>query len=80
MLLIAAITIDSTSNSLGRKSVDLIFMVACMVAMTGFPRNVPNRMAAILRRSQAQLPAGLRRPADRLSTRPIYGKFAGLKP
>ncbi len=84
MLLIAAITIDSTSNSLGRKSVDLLFMVACMVAMTGFPRNVPNRAAAIWRRSQGQLDgqfdAGLHRPADRLSTRPIYGKLAGSKP
>jgi len=80
MLLLAAMIIDSTSNSLGRKSVDLFFMVACMVAMTGFPRNVPRRAAAIWRQPQEQLPSGLRRPANRLSARPIYGKLAGLKP
>jgi hypothetical protein len=79
MLLIAAIIIDSTSNSLGRKSVDLLFMVACMVAMTGFPRNVSNLAAATWRRSQGPLAAGLRRPAAPLSTRPTYGKFAGFK-
>jgi hypothetical protein len=80
MLLIAAIIIDSTSNSLGRKSVDLLFMVACMVAMTGFPRNVPNRAALAWRRSRGQLTAGLRRPAAPMSTRPTYGKLAGFKP
>ena len=36
MLLASAIAIDSTSNSLGRKSVDLCFVVACMVAMSGY--------------------------------------------
>jgi hypothetical protein len=36
MLMASAILIDSTSNSLGRKSADLFFMAACMVAMTGY--------------------------------------------
>ncbi|HVY14998.1 MAG TPA: VpsF family polysaccharide biosynthesis protein [Rhodopila sp.] len=75
MLLIAAVAIDSTSNSLGRKSVDLLFMTACMVAMTGFPRVAPRRAAAIWRLpGRAQV--GLR---TRLNTQPVHAKLAGLK-
>jgi hypothetical protein len=38
MLMISTIAIDSTSNSLGRKSIDLFMLAACMIAMTGYQR------------------------------------------
>ncbi len=41
MLLIATILIASTSNSLGRKSTDLFFATACIMAMTGYPKTAP---------------------------------------
>jgi hypothetical protein len=74
MLLIGAIAIDSTSNSLGRKSVDLVFMVACMVAMTGYPRTAP---AASLRRRAIST---FRRTTERLGGRPSHANLAGFKP
>jgi hypothetical protein len=49
LLLLAAILIDSTSNSLGRKSVDLFMMTACMVAMTGYARAPPAASVAFRR-------------------------------
>lgn len=36
IMLLASIVIDSTSNSLGRKSPDLVFMTACAIAMSGY--------------------------------------------
>jgi hypothetical protein len=73
MLLVSAILIDSTSNSLGRKSVDLLFMVACMVAMTGYPRTAPS--VSIPRRAVATL----RRTTARLAVRPSPVNLAGFK-
>ena len=68
-----AILIDSTSNSLGRKSVDLVFMVACMVAMTGYPDTAP---------ALASPPSHntLRRTTERLGSRPSHANLAGFKP
>ncbi|MDQ2802554.1 MAG: VpsF family polysaccharide biosynthesis protein [Pseudomonadota bacterium] len=36
MVLVATLIMVSSSNSLGRKGPDLFFLVACMIAMTGF--------------------------------------------
>jgi hypothetical protein len=74
MLLVGAIAVDSTSNSLGRKSVDLVFMVACMVAMAGYPQTAP---AASFRR---RVMATFRRTTERLGTRPPHANLAGFKP
>jgi hypothetical protein len=73
MLLVSAILIDSTSNSLGRKSVDLFFMAACMIAMTGYPRTTSS--VSIKRRALTTL----RQPPLRLSTRAPEMNLAGLK-
>jgi polysaccharide biosynthesis protein VpsF len=74
MLLIGSIIVDSTSNSLGRKSVDLIFMVACMVAMSGYPRAAP---ALSLRRRAITT---FRKTSERLGARPSHANLAGFKP
>jgi hypothetical protein len=76
MLLIASILIDSTSNSLGRKSVDLFFMVACLVAMTGYQSVVPTVAMSLRRRALT----GLRRSTERLNVRPTPANLAGFKP
>jgi hypothetical protein len=73
MLLISAISIDSTSNSLGVKSSDLFLMVACMVAMNGYPRTVP---ALSLRRRAITT---LRRTSERLGASPSHANLAGFK-
>jgi hypothetical protein len=78
ILLAVAIMIDSTSNSLGRKSVDLFFMAACMIAMTGYPRSLPIisiRRTALtgLRRTSE------RRTPERLGVRPTHANLAGFK-
>jgi hypothetical protein len=78
MLLISAILIDSTSNSLGRKSVDLFFMAACMIAMTAYPRtapslSIPRKVLTNLRRTAD------RRPPDGLGAHPSHANLAGLK-
>jgi hypothetical protein len=73
MLLVSAILIDSSSNSLGRKSVDLFFMVACMIAMTGFPRTAP--AVSIPRKALNSL----RRTTARLAVRPSHVNLAGFK-
>jgi hypothetical protein len=73
MLMFAAILIDSSSNSLGRKSVDLLFMTACMIAMTGYPRTAP---ATSLRRRAITT---LRRTTERLGARPSHANLAGFK-
>ena len=73
MLLISAILIDSTSNSLGRKSVDLFLMVACMVAMTGYPQTTP--VVSIPRRVMTTM----RRTSERLGVRPSHANLAGFK-
>jgi hypothetical protein len=69
LLLLAAILIDSTSNSLGRKSIDLFMMAACMTVMTGYPKRL-TQQAAVHRRPAG----GLRRPL----THDIH--LAGIKP
>jgi hypothetical protein len=74
MLLTAAILIDSTSNSLGRKSDDLVFMVACMVAMTGYRQTAPS--LSLRRRAITTF----RRTAERLGARPSHANLAGFKP
>lgn len=74
MLLVTAIIVDSSSNSLGRKSVDLYFMAACMIAMTGYPRTAP---AVSLRRKAL---TSLRRTTERLGARPSHANLAGFKP
>lgn len=75
MLLVSAIIIDSTSNSLGRKSADLFFMVACMVAMTGYPRVA----ARTIRLARPRPPLAVQRAAQRLTARPSQAKLAGYK-
>jgi hypothetical protein len=74
IFLIGAIIVDSTSNSLGRKSVDLIFMVACMAAMSGYPRITP---AVSLRRRAITT---FRKTSERLGIRPSHANLAGFKP
>jgi hypothetical protein len=76
MLLFAAVLIDSSSNSLGRKSVDLFFMAACMIAMTGFPaaRRVPR---AVSRPRPAPAP---NRATGLGGFRPSQRTLAGFKP
>lgn len=74
MLMLAAVLIDSTSNSLGRKSVDLLFMTACMIAMTGYPRTAP---ATSLRRRAMTT---LRRATEKLGVTPSHANLAGFKP
>ena len=74
MLLFAAILIDSTSNSLGRKSVDLFFMTACMIAMTGYPATAAGHGAA----PPDQSPR-LGRTTERLGARPSHANLAGFK-
>jgi hypothetical protein len=73
MLLLSAILIDSTSNSLGRKSVDLFFMAACMIAMTGYPRAAP--ALSLPRRAISTL----RQTTRRLGVRPSHVNLAGFK-
>ena len=51
LLLLAAIFINSTSNSLGRKSMDLFMIVAYMAAMTGYDRMPYRAVAAVRRRT-----------------------------
>jgi len=75
MMLLAAILIDSTSNSLGRKSADLFFLTACIVAMTGYPKTAP--VPHPVTRKQ---PVGRGRDVDHLSLRPSPEKLVGLKP
>jgi hypothetical protein len=75
MLLIASILIDLTSNSLGRKSVDLFFMTACLIAMTGYQSIVPT-LAMSLRRKAF---TGLRPSTKRLSVRPTPATLAGSR-
>lgn len=72
MLLAAAMIIDSTSNSLGRKSVDLFFMAAFMVAMTGYPEIAAQRAVPVARRV-----LGLR--GQRADLQITNGNLAGLK-
>ncbi|HEY0181711.1 MAG TPA: VpsF family polysaccharide biosynthesis protein [Rhodopila sp.] len=74
MLLLAAILIDSTSNSLGRKSADLLLMAAYMIAMSGFPRTAP--AVSIPRRALTTL----RQTSARLGIRPSQANLAGFKP
>jgi hypothetical protein len=75
MLLLAAILVDSTSNSLGRKSPDLFFMTACLIAMTGY-----SKTALAATRSISRAPPNVRgRSADRLGLRPSPVNLAGFK-
>ena len=59
-ILISTIMISSTSNSLGRKCADLVFMAACMLPLIGFA-DVTQRKAVRMRPRFA-LAAALRRP------------------
>jgi hypothetical protein len=80
MLLIAAIAIDSTSNSLGRKSVDLFFMVACMVAMNGFPQVAVRRRLPMPRRPAVEAdPLTTRLGLRPIQPKLIQAKLAGFK-
>ena len=74
MLLLAAILIDSTSNSLGRKSVDLFFLAACMVAMTGYPKTAPAAATPVSR----EPPIGPR-ATERPGLRPSPVKLIGIR-
>lgn len=74
MLMFAAILIDSSSNSLGRKSVDLFLMAAYMIAMTGYPRTAP--AASVQRKAMT----GLRRASGKLGVRPSHVNLAGFNP
>lgn len=74
MLLLASILIASTSNSLGRKSTDLFFATACIVAMTGFPRTSPAPAKPVSR----DRPMGVR-TSERLGLRPTPVKLLGTK-
>jgi hypothetical protein len=60
LLLIAMVVIDSTSNSLGRKTDDLCYLAACMIAVSAFARR-PVEAAAEPERRRAPPP----RPRDR---------------
>jgi hypothetical protein len=73
MLMPGAILIDSISNSLGRKSVDLLFMAACMIAMAGYLRTAP--AVSLQRRALTTL----RRTSARLVARPSHANLAGFK-
>lgn len=70
IMVFAAVLIDSTSNSLGRKSPDLMFMAASLLAMPGFDEML--RPTVLLRRAMA------RTRQYGLSTNPV--NLAGLKP
>nr|WP_294529822.1 VpsF family polysaccharide biosynthesis protein [uncultured Rhodopila sp.] len=74
MLLISAIVIASTSNSLGRKSTDLFFATACIIAMTGYPKTASARTGTISR----EQPIGLR-TNQRQGLRPTPVKLLGSK-
>jgi MFS family permease len=73
MLLVSAILVDSTSNSLGVKSSDLFLMVACLVGMSGYPETKP---AISLRRRAIST---LRQTSERLGVRPSHANLAGFK-
>ncbi len=60
IMLIASVIVSSTSNSLGRKTSDLVFLSASMIALSGFA--VEWREAALRIRPRFALPAALRRP------------------
>ncbi|HQT76009.1 MAG TPA: VpsF family polysaccharide biosynthesis protein [Rhodopila sp.] len=73
MMIFASILIDSTSNSLGRKSSDLVFMTACLIAMTGYAQTAP----VLSLRQRATV--GLQRTTRRLGLSPSPVNIAGLK-
>ncbi|PPQ25759.1 VpsF family polysaccharide biosynthesis protein [Rhodopila globiformis] len=75
LLLLAAILIDSTANSLGRKGSDLFLMTACMIALTGYPRTAPATQPA-----PRPPPLGRSRTAEHAGLRPSPVKLAGFKP
>jgi hypothetical protein len=79
MLLIAAILIDSTSNSLGRKSNDLLLMTACMVAMTGYQSVVPAAATSLRRKALTSLRRTTERLGSKPSIRPTPTNLAGFK-
>jgi hypothetical protein len=78
MLLVSMVLIASTSNSLGRKSTDLFFTTAFMIAMTGFKSAVPVEAASFRRKALTSL----RRTTERLGAKPSSMRpthLAGLK-
>lgn len=75
MLLIASITIESTSDAVGGKTAELFFMTASLIAMTGYRSVVP--IGAIAFRRKA--PAGPGRTNNRLGVRPMPANLTGLR-
>ncbi|HEX2943003.1 MAG TPA: VpsF family polysaccharide biosynthesis protein [Rhodopila sp.] len=75
MMIFASILIDSTSNSLGRKSPDLVFMTACLIAMTGYA-HAASPVLSLRQRANA----GVQRASRRLRLSPSPVNIAGLKP
>jgi hypothetical protein len=75
ILVISMIAIASTSNSLGRKSTDLFFTTACIMAMTGYPKTAS---------APAKKPVSRDRPiggrtSRRLALQPTQVKLLGSK-
>ncbi|MBS0644284.1 MAG: VpsF family polysaccharide biosynthesis protein [Acetobacteraceae bacterium] len=70
LLILAAIAIDSTSNSLGRKSIDLFMLVAVVMAMTGYRTSLVS-LPSLMRRRPAPTAASLQ---------PYPARLAGVKP
>jgi hypothetical protein len=59
-MVLGAVLIASTSNSLGRKSSDLVFLAVCMLPLIGFAEVARHRVVAL--RPRFALSAALRRP------------------
>jgi hypothetical protein len=72
-LLLAAIAILSSSNSIGVKGPDLFMMTACAVTMSGRTEQVSSRVRRVLRRSM--IPAHLRL---RGLTTEVHASFSAL--
>jgi hypothetical protein len=75
MLLISMIIIASTSNSLGRKSTDLFYATACIMAMTGYPKTASAPAKKPVSRDR---PMGVR-TSQRLGLQPTPVKLLGSK-
>jgi hypothetical protein len=86
MILVAFIIIDSTSNSLGRKTADLVFLVAIMFGLSGYRHvgaaAVPAARTLLQRFARRRFPAtapGQRVLARVLPSRSSNAPMAGLK-
>lgn len=77
LMIVAVIVIDSSSNSLGRKTADLVFLTACMLAATGF-RTVTDA-AAVQREDDPPVPRPRRALQDgpvAIRGRPVLARLA----